>query len=304
MTVVVTGAAGFLGRHLVTRLLADGSSVVGIDRRPTAVDGSTHLRADLAAGSSDVDAVLARAEAVFHLAATPGVRLRGPQAAHRRWRDNVVAGDHVLRATPPATPVIVTSSSAVYGGARPVAQGLRPSREDDVVRPHGGYARSKVLLERLCARRAAAGGRVAVVRPFTIVGEGQRADMAVARWLVAARQGLPLTIHGSDTRRRDLTDVRSVVDVLVRVWSRGCDTTVNAGTGRPVTLDRVVRMIGEVLGVTPTLTFARPHRDEVSDTSADVRRCAELLGMVPTTDLRDIVRRQLAASSALAGARS
>lgn len=302
MTVVVTGAAGFIGRHVVTRLQDDDRAVVGVDRRPAAMVGGHHLRSDLAAADPAVDAVLRSAAVVFHLAGSPGVRASGARATRRRWRDNVLAGARVLRVTPPDVPVIVTSSSAVYGGARREGDTLRASREDDVLRPRGGYARSKVMLERLCARRAAAGGRVAVVRPFTVVGEGQRPDMALARWLAAARRDAPLVIYGGGTRRRDLTDVRDIVDVLVRTWTRGCDTTVNAGTGRPVTLDTMVWVIAEAMGSALATTVEPAHRDEVVDTAADTSRCASLLDLVPVTDLHDVVARQLAVGSwALAG---
>lgn len=306
MTAVVTGAAGFIGRHLVARLHADDRAVVGVDRRPTDVVGAGHLRADLLGADPTVDTQLRSADVVFHLAGSPGVRAGGYRVARSRWRDNVLAGARVLRVTPPDVPVIVASSSAVYGGARRDGDGdtLRASREDDVLCPRGGYARSKVLLERLCTRRAAVGGRVAVVRPFTVVGEGQRPDMALARWLAAARRGEPLAIYGSGGRRRDLTDIRDVVEVLVRMWIRGCDATVNAGTGRPVTLDHMVRVIADVMGTTPATTVEPAHRDEVVDTAADTRSCAAQLGLVPTTDLHDVVARQLAVGGrTLAGGR-
>lgn len=292
MAVVVTGAAGFVGRHLVARLRQSGHEVVGIDRRPGAGAATAHLRADLADGDDAVTALLRDADAVFHLAGQPGVRGGGAAVARARWRDNVIAGWRVLTATPPAVPVVVASSSSVYGGARRVGGLLRASRETDDLRPRGGYARSKRMLERLCARRAATGGHVAVVRPFTVVGEGQRPDMALARWIAAARAGRPLVIHGAADRARDLTDVGDVVEVLVRCWERDVRTTVNAGTGRPVTLAAMTAAVADVLGV-PVDAAVRPaHRDEVAQTCADTRRCEALLSLTPATDLHAVVGRQ------------
>lgn len=294
MAVVVTGASGFIGRHLVTRLLRDGHAVVGIDRRPSDGNGATHLRRELTAGDRSVERALREADAVFHLAGQPGVRGSGRRVTRARWRDNVLAGWRVLRATPPAVPMIVTSTSAVYGGARRVDGRLVPSREDDVIAPRGGYARSKRLLERQCGLRAARGGRVAVVRPFTVVGEGQRPDMAIARWIDAARRGVPLAVHGDAARLRDLTDVHGVVEVLVRCWARGIDTTVNAGTGRPVRLAEMAAAVAEAVGVPVRTVVTHAHPDEVPETCADTMRCRALLGMVPATDLLDVVRRQAA----------
>ena len=87
---------------------------------------------------------------------------------------------HVLAAA--TGPVLAASSSSVYGGSL----GGRASHEDDDLRPVGGYARSKVAAEALCAEHRDAGEAVCVVRPFTVVGPGQRPDMAVDRWLRAA----------------------------------------------------------------------------------------------------------------------
>ena len=74
--------------------------------------------------------------------------------------------------------------------------GCVPRREDDVLAPLGGYARTKVALEAICARRAAAGGVVAVARPFTVAGEGQRSDMALSQWLDDAARGRPVPRAG------------------------------------------------------------------------------------------------------------
>ena len=162
MSVVVTGAAGFLGRALVASLAVDGIPVVAVDRRPPPDGpGVTALRADLLDRDPAVTEALRRADAVFHLAGRPGVRDTGAAADAARTRDNVHATAAVLATVPPGPPLVVTSSSSVYGGAAG-----RPSRESDPLRPLGGYARSKVAVERLCAGRP-----VAVLRPFTVAGE-------------------------------------------------------------------------------------------------------------------------------------
>src|SRR5829696_644051 len=159
MAVVVTGAAGFLGRALVAGLVEDGLAVAAVDRRPPPEGpGVCPLRADLLDRDPAVECALREADAVFHLAGRPGVRDTGPAAEAARLRDNVAATAAVLAAVPAGTPLVVTSSSSVYGDAAG-----RPSREDDPLRPLGGYARSKAAVERLCAAR----GGVAVLRPFT-----------------------------------------------------------------------------------------------------------------------------------------
>ena len=95
-----------------------------------------------------------------------------------------------------AVPLLVTSSSSVYGGARCD----RPGGEGDRLAPRGEYATSKVATEERCATRAARGGLVCVARPFTVAGKGQRSDMALARWLEAGRRGAPLVVYRSPAR--------------------------------------------------------------------------------------------------------
>lgn len=294
---VVTGSSGFIGRHLVAALAARGHRVVGIDRRP-AVPGAPgiHVQLDLADPASRVivSDVLRSAEVVFHLAARPGVRGSGAEIASARQRDNVDAGRVVLEETPPDTPIVVTSSSSVYGGARFVDGVVRASHESDPLQPLGGYARSKVELERLCEARVAAGGLVMVARPFTVVGEHQRDDMALNRWLRAAMAGRPLPILGSLERLRDLTDVHEVVRALLGLSTYGRPVVVNVGTGRPRSLGQIVSAIETVLEREVALEVTPAGSEEPAATRAHTARCERVCGFVPETDLVDVVRRTLA----------
>lgn len=295
VSVVITGSAGFIGRTLVARLRADGQPVVAIDRAldgssAPAVDGVTVLTADLLDADPLVETALREADAVVHLAGCSGVRDTTPGIEHRRRRDNVHATRRVAQLVPLDVPLLVTSSSSVYGGAR----FGRASRESDPLHPHGGYARSKVGAEDVCAQRAAAGGHVLVARPFTVVGEGQRPDMALSRWAAAALAGDPLRIFGSLERTRDFTCVREVSRGLTALLHSGATGVVNVGSGSPRTLGEVVRALGTALGVDIGVEVEPAAAVEVADTWADVRRFEALTGFRPHTDLDDVVRRFVA----------
>jgi nucleoside-diphosphate-sugar epimerase len=293
--VVVTGSAGFIGTHLVRALARAGAAVIGIDRRaaPPGAPGAHH-RLDLGTDDARVTLgeLLSEADAVFHLAARPGVRGHGAPLERARWRDNVDAGQHVVALTPAHVPLVVTSSSSVYGGARRCHGRLRASREDDVLAPLGGYARTKVALEAICARRAAAGGVVAVARPFTVAGEGQRSDMALSQWLDDAARGRPVRVLGSLTRCRDVTDVHDVVRGLLALAVRGETTTVNLGTGSPVTLGDLVDEVATVVARPIRVVVAPAGAEEPPATRAHTQRCRAVCGFVPRTDLTSLVRRQ------------
>ena len=292
MPVVVTGAAGFIGRHLVAALQQRGHTVVGIDRRD-ALPPQAHIGvvADLSDDRATISDVLRSADAVFHLAAFAGVREHGAQAQERRHRDNVAATRRVTSEVPLDVPLIVTSSSSIYGGSRG-----RACVETDAPLPRGGYAASKVQVERLCAKRVSRGGLVAVARPFTVAGEGQRSDMALARWIAAARAGRPLTVLGSGDRTRDITDVRDVVTGLLRMADVGVRSTINLGTGQAHTLRALCEAVAVVTGTDVNLRVEPAGSEEVPATLADTQRCARLLGFVPQTDLLALVQRQAAAS--------
>lgn len=293
MSVVVTGAAGFIGRHVVTTLRSRGYTVVGIDRRRwTPGDGEEVLVTDVSAPDGDARQALAAADAVIHLAGCPGVRDRAPDVAQRRYRDNVLAGQRILDLTPADTPLVVASSSSIYGGSRDG----RACHEDDPRRPLGGYARSKAALEERCDRRRASGGQIAVLRPFTVAGEAQRPDMAISRWLAAAVAGEAVTVLGSLDRVRDVTDVRDVAEGLVRAAEREVDTVCNLGTGRVHRLWEVIDAVTAVTGRRPPVRVVPAGTEEVPATRADTRRCARLLGFVPHTDLHALVVRQFAAT--------
>ena len=293
MTAVVTGAAGFIGRTLVSALRSAGERVIGIDREPQAAQPGVHaITADLLGGDPAVLAALAEADAVFHLAGCPGVRDETPGIAVRRYRDNVLATAFVTAAVPLRTPLVVTSSSSVYGGAR---HG-KPSRERDRLHPRGGYAESKLLVERMCESRVEAGGIATVVRPFTVAGEGQRPDMALARWIAAARVGRALVVFGSRNRSRDITDVRHVADALIALAARGHRGAVNVGTGTGHTLAALVAAIAEALDRDVEMVVGPAQPAEVADTRADNRLLRRLIGWTPETDLLALVRRQIAAT--------
>ncbi|GAA2848662.1 NAD-dependent epimerase/dehydratase family protein [Streptosporangium fragile] len=290
----MTGAAGFIGRMLTRTLIEAGENVVGIDRIPQpARPGLTVLTADLLDDDGLVRAALDGADVVYHLAGCPGVRDRRPGVARRRHRDNVLAGARVLAAVPPSVPLLVASSSSVYGGAR----GGWPSRESDPPRPAGGYAESKTLLERLCAERIARGGLTTVVRPFTVAGEGQRPDMALSQWLAAAREGRPLRVLGSLDRTRDVTDVRQVARAMTDLVARGAQGTVNIGTGRGHSLRALAAAVAEALGAEVSFAVEPASPVEPGASLADTSRLRSLVGWTPETDLLDLVRRQAAASA-------
>lgn len=314
MSIVVTGASGFIGGSLLAALASAGHDVVTLDRRPLPPGrpSGTHLRTELTQPSDAALDALHEAEAVLHLAGCPGVRDQAPDVTHRRQRDNVDATRAVLAASGRHTPVLVLSSSSVYGGATPAPQSdsaagragapkIRGSRESDPLRARGGYASSKIAAEQVCRQHAATGAPVLVVRPFTVLGEGQREDMAVARWAHEARSSGAITVLGSPQRTRDFTDVRAVARALMALLTSGATGTVNIGTGRAHSLAELAQAVSLAVGVAPDLRVVPAGRAEVVHTLADTDRLRSLIGVVPHTDLVDVVARSVGSLNARRG---
>jgi len=228
--VLVTGGAGFIGSHLVDRLLADGHRVVALD------DLSTGAHANLATAAANssfcfeagcvtdpvrVGPLVANADLVFHLAAAVGVKLIVEQPV-RTIETNVRGTDTVLRAAAErGCPVVLASSSEVYGKGT----ALPFTEESDLVlgpptRSRWGYACSKAIDEYLAfALRAEQGLPVTVARFFNTVGARQsgRYGMVLPAFLEQGLAGHDITVFGSGEQQRCFADVGEVVESLVRL---------------------------------------------------------------------------------------
>ncbi|MEU6885801.1 NAD-dependent epimerase/dehydratase family protein [Streptomyces viridosporus] len=299
--VLVTGAAGFIGSHLVTELRNSGRNVVAVDRRPLPDDlestsppftGSLReIRGDL--NSLNLVDCLKNISTVFHLAALPGVRPSWTQFPEY-LRCNVLATQRLMEACVQAgvERVVVASSSSVYGGADGVMS------EDDLPRPLSPYGVTKLAAERLALAFAARGDAelsVGALRFFTVYGPGQRPDMFISRLIRATLRGEPVEIYGDGTQLRDFTHVSDVVRALMltaSVRDRG-SAVLNIGTGSAVSVNEVVSMTAELTGLRPCTAYGSARIGDVRSTTADVRQAQSVLGFTARTGLREGLTTQI-----------
>jgi UDP-glucuronate 4-epimerase len=310
MSVLLTGAAGFIGSHVAERLLASGEEVVGLDlfddfydprvkeanlaraRARTAfheVRGDIRDRALLARLPDHVDAVV-------HLAARAGVR---PSIAHPELYASVnVDGSLALLELARARGIgtfVFASSSSVYGNNAKV-----PFSEDDPVdHPISPYAATKKAGELLChsyhhLHRLG----VVALRFFTAYGPRQRPDLAIHKFARLLSDRRPLPVFGDGSTARDYTYIDDVVDGVLGALAllrsrRDTYEIINLGESRAVTLDEMVRVLGEEMGIEPRIERLPMQPGDVVRTYADVGKARRLLGYDPKTDFRDGVRRFL-----------
>lgn len=294
MKALVTGSAGFIGSNLVRRLSARGDEVVGIDRRRVRDRVGLHVAMDLADRRNlpEISRWAGWADVVFHLAARPGIRTNSPVIDLLRHRDIIVATEHLMAVTPERTHVILTSSSSVYGDAARWDKSYRPSRETDRLRPVSRYGRYKESMERLGRQYRRFENGLAIARPFTVIGEGQRSDMALSIWIDAVRRGEPVRVFGSLDRARDVTDVNRVVEGFVAIADLRYCGFVNLGAGTPRSLGEMVEAVFLATGAESPVIVLPASPEEVRVTFADPERARRDLGIDLTTDLEQAAKRQ------------
>lgn len=287
LEVVVTGAAGFIGRRLLDRLAAAGAHAAGIDRRPldeAPADAVFH-RGDLSHLPAPVSRRLAQADVVFHLAARNG-HTASQEHPLADFEDNVAASLAVASALAPGARVVFTGTRQIYGSGQ-----RQPADEDHAVQPPDVHSVHKETAEHLL--RVLAGSRLAVLRLTNTYGPGQPLDGPGAgftgAFLRQALSGAAITILGNPDLVRDVNHVDDVVEALLLAGRPGAPTgTWNLG-GAPVTLGEFAAAACEAFGKTRRIRQAplpaRHRAIAVGDFRCDTSRIRRDLGWRPRMDL-------------------
>ncbi len=287
--VVVTGGAGFIGSHLVERLAARNEVVVLDHKEPPALaampTGVTYRRGDLTR-PADVDAAIHGADVVFHLGAIVSVpeSFRDPIAVNEV---NVHGTLHVLRAAKTAgvRRVVFASSCAVYGGNKP------PLREDAPLDLLSPYAVSKAAGELWCRLYHDLGTEAVALRLFNVYGPRQSATgpygAVIPLFLQAASRRETATIHGDGEQTRDFVYVADVAEAFDRaaIAEGASGEAINVGSGEPVTVNRLLAVIGDVLGEEVRSTHDDARAGDIRDSYADTAKAERLLGFRPRVAL-------------------
>ena len=308
--VLVTGGAGFIGSHLVERLLNNGKRVVVIDDLSTgrlenlaAVKSNPRLRIVKSKISEckELPKLAANAEFVFHLAATVGVELVVKSALHVLEASFHETQILLRAAAANRTPLLLTSTSEVYGKSRKAAFG-----EDDdlLIGPPGqsrwSYACSKLTDEFLALAYAREKNLpVAIARLFNTVGPRQtgRYGMVLPRFIAAAKKNEPLKVFGNGRQTRCFCHVRDAVEALVRLQNcpKARDEIFNVGGTEEISILELARLVVKTLGskskikLIPYDKAYSPGFDDMQRRKPMVKKLERFVEFRPRTLLREII---------------
>jgi UDP-glucuronate 4-epimerase len=309
--VLVTGAAGFIGSHVVQSLIRAGDEVVGIDNfdpfypremkeRNLAELGDPPTFAFHEQDMLHVDALarhLTPDTVIVHLAAKAGVRpsLADPVGYARV---NVTGTAAVIEAGRRAgvSRFVFGSSSSVYGDSTPV-----PFREDAVaIEPVSPYAATKRAGELLLDSVAPLYGlRCASLRFFTVYGPRQRPDLAIHSFARKMLEGEVLTLYGDGSQSRDYTYCDDIVaGVLASItWTETAPIgveTFNLGGSRAIRTGDMVAEIARALAIEPRIEWGPMQPGDVQRTAADLSKSGAVLGYAPRVPFAEGIRRFVA----------
>jgi len=304
MKSLVTGAAGFIGSHLVERLLGNGHDVVGIDSfldnypRPFKENNLAHflqqpkftfVGADLT--RIDLNGLLQGVDYVFHLAGQPGVRSSWGREFSRYTENNINATQLLLEAAKHIKlgKFVYASTSSVYGDTTDL-----PMREDGLTRPISPYGATKLAAEHLCNIYSKAYGVPTVaLRFFTVYGPRQRPDMFFHIFMRALLSGDEVPLYDDGGQTRDFTYCGDIVDGLVSAAQYpGQGEVFNLGGGSQVSLLAAIEQAEKLAGIKVKLRRFDRQRGDVRHTSARLDLAREKLHYRPQVGLAEGLKEQ------------
>jgi len=302
---LVTGGAGFIGSHIVKRLVDDGAEVRVVDNLSTGEARRLEpLRSAIQFVKGDLaEEVIARevvdgVDFVLHQAAVPSVQrsVADPVATNRA---NVTATINLLEACRKVQirRIVFAASSSAYGDTE-----VLPKHEDMPPNPLSPYALQKLVGERYCKLyHDLYGVETVCLRYFNVFGPQQdphsEYSAVIPKFITRLLANQPITIHGDGEQSRDFTFIDNVVEanLLALKAPNAAGTMCNIGCGERITLNRLVTLLEQQLGINAQVIHAAPKAGDVRHSLADIERAKAILHYQPKITVEEGLRRTVAA---------
>jgi UDP-glucose 4-epimerase len=297
--IIVTGAAGFIGSHLVDVLLQQGAEVIGIDelndyydpylKRKNLANFYNSSNFTLIEGDIqflDWPKILEDVEIVYHQAAQAGVRASWGKSFRAYTERNINSTQVLLEAAkdaPKLKRLVFASTSSVYGDAETL-----PTHEEIQPQPVSPYGITKLAAERLCGLYHKNFGIPFVsLRYFTVYGPRQRPDMAFHKFFKAVLQDEAIPIYGDGQQTRDFTFVSDVIaaNLAASQVPEAVGQIFNIGGGSRVVLSEVLDTMSEIVGKPIKRNYIERAMGDARHTAADVQKAKKILGYQPQVSL-------------------
>ncbi len=298
---IVTGAAGFIGSHLVEALLNQGELVIGIDQFNDYYDPSlkrrnisqfeNHPAFKLVEGdvqSLDWGALLVDVDVVYHQAAQAGVRASWGQGFRAYTERNINATQVLLSAAKNAKHLkrlVFASTSSVYGDAETL-----PTHELICPQPVSPYGITKLAAEHLCwLYYKNFGVPFTALRYFTVYGPRQRPDMAFHKFFKSVLVDQAIPIYGDGQQTRDFTFISDAIaaNLAAATVPSAIGEIFNIGGGSRVVLAEVIDTMEKVVGCPIRRNHIEIAMGDARHTAADVSKAQKILGYQPQVSLVD-----------------
>lgn len=279
MKILVTGGAGFIGSHLVDRLISEGHDVAVLDNLSSGKREWVNKKARFIAGDirdpTTVATAMQDCSAVFHLAAVTDARSSDEDTI---YQVNYLGAEHVFTlAAAKNCKIIFTSSAAVYGDTL-------PCKEDGKCTPISQYGKSKLKAEALAAR-----GNAFTARLFNCYGP--KSKSVVSTFCEKIPDYKDVTVFGSGLQTRDFVHVNDVVNALfLGIEKSG---VYNVGTGTETSVLHLIDLIHKITNSKPNKKFTPPVEGDIKRSRAEIVKIKKL-GWEPKISLEDGVRALLA----------
>jgi UDP-glucose 4-epimerase len=298
LKVLVTGGAGFIGSHVVDRLVEEGYEIRVLDDLSTGKLGNiqSHLssgkvefvRGDIR-DASLVNKILEGVNVVIHMAALVSVPL-SVENPNLTFDINLLGTLNLLRSSivKHIDRFVFISSCAVCGDPESL-----PVTEQARTNPISPYAESKLIGERYClgfSERQLL--HSVVLRFFNVYGPRQGMNEysgVITRFIDRCKQKLPLTIYGDGSQTRDFVNVKDVAEaILASTKSNKAEGEIfNIGSGKPTTIKELAETVLELTGVGSKISYEKPRAGDIKDSYADITKAKKFLSYEPKVSLRE-----------------